>query len=46
MAAASASSHRRQRDLAHLENAAERHAGNALARAWRWQRMLDDGVYA
>jgi hypothetical protein len=20
--------------------------GKALARAWRWQRMLDEGVYA
>jgi hypothetical protein len=33
-------------DRVGLEAAARRTLVKALARAWRWQRMLDDGVYA
>jgi hypothetical protein len=35
----------RQRDRASHQTSARRPLVKALARAWRWQRMLDEGVY-
>ena len=37
---------RRQRACAYDQPQADGTSVKALARAWRWQRLLDDGVYA